>query len=163
MDLAPHLCTVRVTKRPLLFLIQGMLLAAFMVSAVSTILAISLVSHVDFPVVLLCLRGPLAMRLKKSSPGFISLNACVSDCEQIGHHLELLHGDLLHNLDVVESVMEGIDDLDVLDILDSVLSVVETFHIVPEALNMLLLDGRQSLNNRQMLVRALKVPDEHGT
>jgi hypothetical protein len=46
---------------------------------VSMILAISSVSRVDFSVVLLLLRGLLATRLKKSSPGFESLNACVSD------------------------------------------------------------------------------------
>jgi hypothetical protein len=103
------------------------------------------------------------MRLKKSSLGFRSLNACVSDCEQIVHHLGLLHGDLLHSLDTTNSVVEGVDDLDVLDILDSVLCIVELFHVVPSAFNMLLHVGLQSLNSRWTLVHALVVPDEHGT
>jgi hypothetical protein len=38
---------------------------------------------------------------------------------------------------------EGIDDLDVLDVQDSVLSIAEMFHIIPEAVIMLLLDGLQ--------------------
>jgi hypothetical protein len=125
--------------------------------------AISLVSHVDFLVVLLLLCRPLATRLKKLSLCFKSLNACVSDCEQISHRLELLHDDLLHSLDVADSAAEGIDDLDALDIWDSVPDVVETFHVVPEALIMLLPDSLQSLSSRWMFIRALDVPDEHGT
>jgi hypothetical protein len=78
MDLAPLLCVIRVTERHLLFQIQGLLLAVYVVSV---ILAISSVSRVDFSVVLLLLRDPLATRLEKSSPGFESLNACVSDHE----------------------------------------------------------------------------------
>jgi hypothetical protein len=111
------------------------------VSAVSTNLASYSVSRVDFSVVLLLLHGPLAMRLKTSSSCFGSFNACVSDCEQIDHRLGLLHGDLLHNLDVTDSVVEGVDDLDVLDICDSVPDVAETFHIVLKALIMLMSDG----------------------
>jgi hypothetical protein len=88
------------------------------------------------------------VRLKKSSPGLRSLNAYVSSCKQIGHHLGLLHGDLLHSLDVTDSVTESIDDLNVLNIQDGISGVVEMFHIVPEALIMLLLDGLQSLSNR---------------
>jgi hypothetical protein len=53
MDLAPLLYVIRTIERPLLFLIQGLLLAVSMVSAVSTILVISLVSLIDFWVVLL--------------------------------------------------------------------------------------------------------------
>jgi hypothetical protein len=139
-----------------------MLLVVFAVSTVSVILAISSVSHVDFPVVLLLLRGPHAMRLKKLSPGFGSLNACVSDCEQTGHHFGLLHGDLLHSLDVADSVMKVVD-LNVLDIWDIISSVAEIFHVVPETLIMLLPDGLQSLSSRWTLVRALKVYDEHDT
>jgi hypothetical protein len=37
------------------------------------------------------------------------------------------------------------------------------FHIVPEALIMLLLDGLQSLSSRWTLVCTLEVPDEYGT
>jgi hypothetical protein len=84
------------------------------------------------------------MRLRKSSPGFRSLNAYVSDCEQIDHRSRLLHVDVLHSLDVADSVVEGIDDLDVLDIRDDILGVVEIFHVVPETVIMLLLDGLQS-------------------
>jgi hypothetical protein len=129
MDFIPLLCIVRATKTskmPLLFMIQGLLLAVSVISAVSTILVISSISHVDFPVVLLLLCGPLATRLKKWSLYFRILNACVSDCEQIDHYLGLLHGDLLHSLDVVDSVAEGVDDLDVLDIRDNIPGVAET-------------------------------------
>jgi hypothetical protein len=59
-------------------------------------------------------------------------------------------------------MMEGIDDLNVLDVQDGIPSVVEMFHVVPEALIMLLLDGLQSLSSRWMLVCTLEVPDEHG-
>jgi hypothetical protein len=124
---------------------------------------ISPVSCVDFLVILLVLRGPLGTRLKKSSPGFRSLNACVSDCEKVGHRLGLFYEDLLHNLDITDSIIEGVDDLDVLDIRDSVPSIAETFHVVLKALIMLLPDGFKSLNSRWTLVRALEVLDEHGT
>jgi hypothetical protein len=79
MDLTPLFCVVRMMERSLLLLIRGVLLV---VSAVSTILAISSFSRVDFLVVLFLLHGPLATKLKKSSPGFGSLNAYVSDYEQ---------------------------------------------------------------------------------
>jgi hypothetical protein len=118
MDLTPLFCVVRVTERPLLLLIRVLLLVVSVVSTVSMILAISSVNHVDFLVILLLLCGPLTMRLKKSSLCFKSLNAYISEYEQICHHSRLLHGDLLHSLDVADSVMEGIDDLNVLDILD---------------------------------------------
>jgi hypothetical protein len=103
------------------------------------------------------------MGLEKSSLGFGSLNEHVSDCKQIGHHFGLLHGDLLHNLDVANSIAEGIDDLDVLDIRDGVPDIAEIFHVVLEAFIMLLLDGLQSLSSKWALVHALKVLDEHGT
>jgi hypothetical protein len=64
------------------------------------------------------------VRLKKSSLGFGSHDACVSDHEQIGHRLGLFHCDLLHSLNVVDSVAKGVDDLNVLDIRDSVPSIV---------------------------------------
>jgi hypothetical protein len=141
MDLTPLLCVIRSMERPLLFLIQGPLLAVSVVSTVSMILVISLVSRVDFSALLLLLCRPLATRHKKSSPCFKSLNARVSGYEQIGHHLGLLHGNLLNSLDVTDSVAEGVDDLNVLDILDSVLGVAEMFHVVPKILIMLLPDG----------------------
>jgi hypothetical protein len=59
--------------------------------------------------------------------------------------------------------MESIDDLNVLDVRDSISGITETFHVVSEALIMLLLDGLESLSSRLVLVRALKVLDEHGT
>ncbi len=61
------------------------------------------------------------------------------------------------------TVAEGVDDLDVLDIRDSVPSVVEMFHVVPEARIMLLSDGFQGLCCRWMLICALEVSDENGT
>jgi hypothetical protein len=160
MDLAPLLCVVRAPERHLLFLIGGLLVV---IPAISTVFAVSPIGHVDLPVILLLFLGPLAIRLKKSSSGFESINACVRDCELIGHHLGFLHGDLLRGLNVVDSIMEGVDDLNVLDIRDNVPSIAETFHVVSEALIMLLPDGVESLNSRWTLVRALKVSDEHGT
>jgi hypothetical protein len=160
MDIAPLLCIISATKMPLLFLIRGLLLA---IPVIFVIFAISSVSHIDFLIILLLLRGTLVVGLKKLSLGFGSLNAQVSDCEQTDHHSRLLHGDLLHNLDIANSVMESIDDLDILDIWDGVPGIIETFHVVLEALIMLLFNGLQSLNSRWLLVCALEVPDEHGT
>jgi hypothetical protein len=96
-------------------------------------------------------------------PGFGGLYAHIDDCKQIGHRLRLLHGDLLHSLDVANLIMEGIDDLDVLDIWDVIPSIAEIFHVVLETLIMLLPDGLQHLYYRWTLVRALKVPNEHDT
>jgi hypothetical protein len=104
MDLTALLCIIMETEMPLLFLIRGQLLVVSAVFVISVILVISLASHVDFPVVLLLLCGPLALRLKNSSLGFESLNAYVSNCERINHCSGLLHGDLLHSLDVTDSV-----------------------------------------------------------
>jgi hypothetical protein len=81
MDLAPLLCIVRTTEMPLLFLIQGLLLVISVVSAASAIFAISLISCADFLIVLLLLRGPLAARLKESSPSLGRLNAYISNCK----------------------------------------------------------------------------------
>jgi hypothetical protein len=138
MDLAPLLCIIRATKMPLFFLIQELLLV---IPTISAILTISLVSCVDFPIVMFLLRGPLAVGSKKSSLGLRSLNAYASNYKQTGHRFGLFHGDLLHNLDVTGSVTEDIDDLDVLDIRGSIPSIAEIFHVVPKALIMLLLDG----------------------
>jgi hypothetical protein len=74
-----------------------------------------------------------------------SLYTYIGDCEQIGHYLRLLHGNLLHSLDVVDPIAESIDDLDVLDVRDSVLGIAESFHVVSETFIMLLSDGLQSL------------------
>jgi hypothetical protein len=73
-----------------------------------------------------------------------SLYTYVGNCEQISHHLCLLHGNLLHSLDIADPVMESIDDLDVLDVRDSVPNVAEAFHVVLETFIMLLPDGLQS-------------------
>jgi hypothetical protein len=146
---------------PPLLLVRGLLLAIFTVFMVSVILVISPVSHVDFPVILLLLR-PLATRLKSSS-GFKSLDACVSHHERISHHLGLLHGDLLHGLDVTDYISKGINDLNVLDVRDSVPDITEMFHVVLKALIILLSDGLVSLSSRWTLVRSLEVPDEHST
>jgi hypothetical protein len=40
--------------------------------------------------------------------------------------------------------MEGVDDLDVLDVRDNVPGIAEMFHVVSDALIMLLLDGLES-------------------
>jgi hypothetical protein len=53
---------------------------------------------------------------EESSSGLGCVDACVRDCEQIDHHLGFLHCDLLHDLDVADSVAKGVDDLDVLDV-----------------------------------------------
>jgi hypothetical protein len=124
MDLTPLLCIIRATEMPLFFLIRGLLLAIPVIFVVSVIFVISPVSCVDFPIVLFLLRGPLAVRLKNSILGLESLNTYVSNCEQIGHHFGILHGDLLYSLDVTDSVMEGIDNFDVLDVWDSVLDII---------------------------------------
>jgi hypothetical protein len=52
MDLAPLLCVVRATERPLLFLIRGLLALKPMISVV---LAISPIGRVDLPIILLLL------------------------------------------------------------------------------------------------------------
>jgi hypothetical protein len=68
-------------------------------------------------------------------------SAYASNYKQTGHRFGLFHGNLLHNLDVTGSVTEDIDDLDILDIRDIIPGIAEMFHVVPEALIMLLLDG----------------------
>jgi hypothetical protein len=73
---------------------------------------------------------PECHRLKKSSPCLRSLNAYVSNCKQIGHCSGLLHGDLLHSLDITDSITESIDDLYVMYVQDDVPGIVETFHVV---------------------------------
>jgi hypothetical protein len=133
MDITPLLCVGRMLEQPLLLLFGGLLAT---ISTISTIPVASMIDCVDFPIVLLLLWGPLAVGLKKLSPGLRSLNAYVSDCEQIGHHFLLLHGYLLHSLDIDNPVMEDIDDFDAL-----------------EALIMLLLDGlRVSIVDRCLYV-----------
>jgi hypothetical protein len=144
MDLAPLFYVVRATERPPLFLIRGLLAA---IPVIFTVLVVSLIGRVDLPIVLLLLWGPIAVWLKELSPGLGCHDACVYDCEQIGHRLGFLHGDLLHSLDVADSIAEGVDDLDVLDVWDSVPSIAETIHVVSKVLIMLLPDGLESLSS----------------
>jgi hypothetical protein len=153
MDLAPLLCVGRAMEQSLLLLIRGLLVV---------ILVISTISCGDLTIVLLLLRRPLATWFKESCPGLRGLNAYVSNRKQIGHCSGLLHGDLLHSLDVTDPITEGIDDLDVLDVLDSIPGVAKMFHMVSEALIMLLHDGLQGLSSRWTLVCTLKGTDEHG-
>jgi hypothetical protein len=69
------------------------------------------------------------------------LNAHINNCEQISHRLWLLYGDSLNSFEIADPVTEGINDLNVLDVQDFISGIVEMFHVVPEALIMLLLDG----------------------
>jgi hypothetical protein len=156
MDIAPLLCIEGMLEQPLLLLFEGLL------AAVSVIPVVSAIGRVDFSIVLLLLRGPLTSGLKESSLGLGSLVAYISDCEQIGHRFWLLHGYLLHNLDIANLITEGIDDFHVLDIWGSVSGIAKLFYVVSEALIMLLFDGLQSLCSRRTLVRALKILDGHG-
>jgi hypothetical protein len=75
----------------------------------------------------------------------------------------LCHIGLLHGLDVTDSITECVDDLDILDVRNSVPGIAEIFHVVLNALIMLLSDGLESLSSRWTFVCALEVPDEHGT
>jgi hypothetical protein len=151
VNLAPVFYVIGMLERPSLLLIGGLLTMIIMVFMTSPISCVDLL-------IFLLLRGPLATGLKESSLGLGSLYAYVCDCEQIGHSLGLLHGNLLHGLEIADPVMKGIDDLDVLDIRDSVPSIAETFDIVPETLIMLLPDGFQGLSTRWMFIHALKFP-----
>jgi hypothetical protein len=156
VNLTPLLHIIGTSKRPLLLLIWALLVT------VATIFTISLISCVDLLIILLP-QGPLATGLKESSLSLRSLYAYIYDCEQISHCLGLLHGDILHGLDITDPVVESIDDLNVLDVWDSIPSIAEALYIVPEALIVLLFDSLQGHIGRWTLVRALEVPDEHGT
>jgi hypothetical protein len=94
---------------------------------------------------------------------FRGLYAHIGDYEQIGHCLRLLHGDLLHSLDITDPVVEGIDDLDILDVWDSIPGIAKIFPVVPETFIMLFRDGLQGLCYKWMHVCAMQVPTEHGT
>jgi hypothetical protein len=58
--------------------------------------------------------------------------------------------------------MESIDDPDVQDARDGIPDITKMFHVVLEALIMLLLDGLQSLISRWTLICTMEVPDEYG-
>jgi hypothetical protein len=64
MDLVSLLCIIRATEWPILFLIRGLFT---MIPAFFTVLAVSPIGHVDLPIVLLFLWGPLAAGLKESN------------------------------------------------------------------------------------------------
>jgi hypothetical protein len=103
------------------------------------------------------------MGLKQSRLGLRSLDAYICNYKYIGHHFWLLHGYLLHNLDITDPVTEGVDDLNVLDVRDSIPGIADMFHVVLKTLIRLLLDGFEGFYSRWTLVRALKVSNEHGT
>jgi hypothetical protein len=103
------------------------------------------------------------MWFKELSLSLRGLNAYIDNCEQISHRFGLLHGDLLNIFDIAHPVTKGIDDLDVLDVWESILGVAKIFHVVSEALIMLLVDGLQGFSYRWTLIHTLEVFDEHGT
>jgi hypothetical protein len=76
MDFTPLLCVIRALEGPLLFLIGGLLVA---IPTTVAIFVVSQIGHVDLPIVLLLLRGPLPVGVKESSPGLECLVACVCD------------------------------------------------------------------------------------
>jgi hypothetical protein len=130
VNLTPLLRVIGTLKRPLLFLLRGLLTVE---SVVSSVPVIASVSCVDLAII--------SCVIQESCSGIRSLYAYISDCEQINYHLRLLHGNLINNFDIADPIVKGIDDLDVLDIRDSIPGITETFHIVPETLFMLLPDG----------------------
>jgi hypothetical protein len=160
MDLAPLFYVSRTMEQSLLLLIWELLL---MISAISEIFVISMIGCIDLHIVLLLLRGPLAMWFKEPSSGLRGLDAYINYFEQVSHCFGFLHDDILNSLDIAHPVARGIDDFDVLDVWDSIRGIVEMFHIVPEAFIMLLLDGIHGFSCRRTLIHTLKVPDEHGT
>jgi hypothetical protein len=77
VNLTPVLCVVRTSKRPLLFLLWGLLA---MVSVVPSVLAITPINCVDLMIFLLPW-GPLASGFQESGPGFRGLYAHIDNCE----------------------------------------------------------------------------------
>jgi hypothetical protein len=75
------------------------------------------------------------------------LDVDVSDCQLIGHHFELLHGNLLDSLNIADPITEGVDDFDALDVRDSVPSIAEIFHVLLETFIRLLLDRLQGFSS----------------
>jgi hypothetical protein len=142
MDFAPLLSISRSMERSFLFLFGGLLLA------VPVIAVISMICCVDLPVfLLLLLLGPLVMWFKEPNSSLWDLNTDISDCQQIGHYFEFLHGDLLDSLNITDPITEGVDDFDVLDVGDMDPSVAETFHVLPETLIGILLDSLQRFSS----------------
>jgi hypothetical protein len=101
------------------------------------------------------------MRLQKSSLGFGSFYAYISNREQIGHRFGLLHCYLFYNFEITDAIMEGVNN--VLDVRDAVSGIAEMLDIITETLIVLLLDGLDGLGGKWTLIGAIEVPDEHGT
>jgi hypothetical protein len=97
------------------------------------------------------------MWFKEPGSGLEGLNAEVSNYKKIDHRFRLFHGDLLHRLNVTDSIAQGIDNFDVLNVWDIVPGIAEMFHVVLEAFIKLLFDSLEGFCCRWMLVRALKV------
>jgi hypothetical protein len=127
----------------------------------SAVLLISSFRGVDLPIIPFSW-WPIASRLQKSSPGFISFYA-FGNCEQIGHRFGLLHRYLFHSFEIADALTEDINNLDVLDVRDVISGIAEMLDIIMETLIVLLLDGLEGLGGRWMLIGSLEVPDEHGT
>jgi hypothetical protein len=163
MDLALLLYIGREMEQSLLLLIYGLMLAIPVISVIPVIPAISTIGCVDLPIVLLFIRGPIATWFKEPSSGLGGLNAYIGNYEKINYRLGLLHGNLLNSFDISHLIVKGIDDLNVLYVRDSIPGVPEIFHVVPEALIMLLLNGLQGLCYRRKLVHTMEVSDEYGT
>jgi hypothetical protein len=93
----------------------------------------------------------------------MTMHAIESEClTSIDHCLGFLHCDL-NSLDATHPVVKDINDFDVLDIRDSIPDVTKMFYVVQEVFIMLLLDGFQGFNYGWMLVRTMKIFNEHDT
>jgi hypothetical protein len=103
------------------------------------------------------------LRLQKLSLGFGSFYAYIGNGEQIGYRFRLLYRYLLHDFEIIDAILEGVNNFDVLDVRDAISGIVETLDIITYTLIVLLLDGLEGLGGRWTLIGALEVPDEHGT
>jgi hypothetical protein len=97
---------------------------------------------------------------KESSSCLRGIDALIGYGEEIGHRFGLLHGDLLHRLEICDAVAEGVDVIDVLDVRDGIPGVAETLDEVAETFIRLLLDGFQRLHSGWPLVCPLEVSNE---
>jgi hypothetical protein len=75
----------------------------------------------------------------------IAMISTISVVSMVSHDdfltILLLRGYLLHSLNIVDPISDGIDDFNVLDVWDRVLGITETFYVVTKALIMLLPNG----------------------
>jgi hypothetical protein len=125
MDLALLLGISETSEQPLFLLVR--------------LFSVPVISSVDLAVfLLLLLQRPLATGVKESGSGLRSLDAYISYRQQISHNFLLL---LLDGLDVGDPVVEDIHNLDILHVGNSITDITETFHVIPDAFIMLLLDG----------------------